>query len=80
MRIVCSGLLHFSFEGFLKHEISIAFKESGPQRIQYFNIPDKKKNTDTNSQKEFPARETVLFRVITHINPFPLYSVVMLHL
>jgi hypothetical protein len=25
MRIVCSGLLHFSFEGFLKNEISIAF-------------------------------------------------------
>ncbi len=44
MRIVCSGLLHFSFEGFLKHEISIAFKESGPQRYNTLTFPIKKRH------------------------------------
>jgi len=64
MRIVCSGLLYFSFEGFLKNEISIAFKESGPQRIQYFNIPDKKK---TQTHKKNFQLVRLCFSELLHI-------------
>ncbi len=65
MRIVCSGLLHFSFEGFLKHEISIAFKEPGPQKYStlIFQI---RKNTDTNSQKNFQLAR-LCFSGLLHI-------------